>query len=86
MAITLGDAILYIKSESSGLDRGLRSAETKTQSWVTRTGNAIKTALGAAVLLLTWDKFRMLPPLSKQHHLNCHSPHLGQLPRSIFHV
>jgi len=41
MALTLGDAILYMRGDSTGLDKDLGNAEKKTQGWAGRLGKAL---------------------------------------------
>lgn len=50
MAITIGDAVLYLMANQDGLDKGLGGAERKTKSWAGTVGKLVATGIGAAVL------------------------------------
>lgn len=50
MAVTLGDAVLWLKANSEGLDKGLADAETKTKGWAGGLGGTITKLLGGAVV------------------------------------
>lgn len=43
MGITIGDAILYIKANSSGLDSDLNKTESKVSAWSSRIGSVLQT-------------------------------------------
>lgn len=47
---SLGDAILYLKSNNKGLDDGLNAAETKTKGWAGSLGGKIGPLIGGAVV------------------------------------
>src|SRR5262245_50718574 len=49
MSVTLGDAILWLRTDDSKLNAGLQGAETKTKSWVGGLGGILQTGLGFAV-------------------------------------
>lgn len=49
MAATLGDAVLFLRANSDGLNKGLNEAEGKTKSWAGNLGGVVKAGLlGAA--------------------------------------
>lgn len=50
MAVTLGDAVLWLKANSDGLDKGLSDAEAKTKGWAGGLGGTITKLLGGAVV------------------------------------
>lgn len=50
MAITLGDAILYLRSDKSGLEDGLKDAEKETRGWASNLGDTTKTLLTGAIV------------------------------------
>lgn len=50
MAITLGDAILWLRANADGLNQGLNDAESKTQGWAQKLGANIPKLLGGAVV------------------------------------
>jgi len=49
MAITLGDAVVWLRSDDSKLESGLRSAESKTKSWASSLGGMLQTGLSFAI-------------------------------------
>ena len=49
MAITIGDAILFLRGDDKRLDADLGKAEKKTKSWVNRLGGKVNHLLGSAI-------------------------------------
>lgn len=55
MAITLGDAILWLRADDSRLDRDLKGAKGKAEGWVSSVGNIIKSSMGSALGFVAHD-------------------------------
>ncbi len=49
MGVTLGDAILWLRAEDKPLQDDLKSAESKTKSWVGGLGGMLKTGLASGL-------------------------------------
>jgi hypothetical protein len=49
MSITLGDAILYLKGDSSQLNKDLGKAESKSKGWAGALGGVLTGAAGTAL-------------------------------------
>jgi len=50
MGITLGDAIVYLRGDRSGLDKDLGAAEKQTRSWASRLGGGVAKLAGGAIV------------------------------------
>lgn len=50
MALTLGDAILYLRGDSSGLDKDLDGATKKTEGWANKLGGSVGKLVGGVVV------------------------------------
>ncbi len=50
MSISLGDAILYLGTDQSGLKRGLGQAESNTRKWSNKLGGIARAGITAAVV------------------------------------
>ena len=50
MAATLGDAVLFLRSDNTGLNKGLDNAESKTKGWASGLGGKMTKLLGGAVV------------------------------------
>lgn len=70
MSIKLGDAILYLKTDNSNLDKGLRGADTKARGWASGfkgfIGNTLSYAAGGILTNVVQSFGRIAGSMAKE--------------------